>query len=104
MELQKHRTEGDSRVSEELRIVKNEVGRELKANELTVRTVVVIGREDRDFAYTAWVREIGPDFVIFSYELGPETKVAFIAHLREDGTLGDDTGKRITVNEYLGEI
>jgi len=88
----------------ELRIVKNEVGRELKANELTIETVVVIGREDRDYRYTVWVTEIGQDFVIFGYELGPQTKVSFIAHLREDGTLGDDTGKKITVNEYLGEI
>ena len=78
-----------------------EIGRELKANELKVRTVVVLGREDRDVHYTTWVTEIGGDSVVFYSGV---SKTYFIAYLREDGQLVDDTGKRIIVNEYLGAI
>jgi hypothetical protein len=82
----------------------SEIGRELKANELKVKTVVVLMAERSRWVYTAWVYELGQDFVIFSYEIGPGTKVKFVAHLREDGTLADDAARKITVHEYLGEI
>jgi len=82
--------------------MENEIGRELKANELKVETVVVLSREDRpSLAYTAWVDGIGQDGVSFWSGIA---KTQFIAFLREDGELVDDTGKRIIVNEYLGEI
>jgi hypothetical protein len=81
--------------------IQNEVGRELKANELTERTVVVLGREDRAVVYTAWVSRLGTDYVAFYTGVGNTT---FIAYLREDGELADDTGKRILVYEYLGEV
>lgn len=79
----------------------NEIGRELKANELKVKTVVVVSREDNPSAYTTWVREIGQDCVVFWSGVA---NTYFIVYLREDGELVDDTGKRIIVNEYLGEV
>ena len=80
----------------------NEIGRELKASELKLKTIVVIRREDRPgMAVTGWVRELGQDFVIF-YSGAIKTKL--LTYLREDGELVDDTGKRIIVNEYLGEV
>lgn len=81
--------------------IQNELGRELKANELTERTVVVLGREDRATMYTAWVIRLGADYVAFGYGA---INTTFIAYLREDGELVDDTGKRILVFEYLGEV
>jgi hypothetical protein len=78
-----------------------EMGRELRADELVVATVVVIAREDRPVAVTTWVREIGDDFVVFYHG---EVKTAFIVMRNPDGTLSDDTGQRIHVWEYLGEV
>lgn len=80
--------------------MENEVGRELKANELNVKTIVCIRREDRPITLTAWVSELGQDFVTF---YSGAIKTTFLTFLREDGELVDDTGKRIIVNEYLGE-
>lgn len=79
----------------------SEMGRELKANELTVKMVVIISREDRPVKITTWVREVGQDYVMF---YSGEVKTAFITYIREDGELIDDTGKRIIVNEFLGKV
>ena len=80
----------------------NEIGRGLKANELKVGTVVVLGREDRPNARdTVWVDGIGQEGVCFYSGI---SRMGFVAFLREDGELVDDTGKRIIVNEYLGEV
>jgi hypothetical protein len=78
-----------------------EMGRELLAHELTVKTVVVVGREDRPHCFTVWVRELGEDFVAFSCG---EIRTTLITFRREDGTLVDDTGQRIHVWEYLGTV
>lgn len=77
------------------------IWRELSAAELVVETVVVIRREDHSAAVTAWVSAVGSDFVAFSMGV---TRTTFLAHLREDGTLADDTGRRILVWEYLGAV
>jgi hypothetical protein len=77
------------------------MGRELLAGELVVKTVVVVGREDRPYCFTAWVRELGEDFVAF---YAGEARVVLITFRRKDGTLADDTGKRIRVWEYLGTV
>jgi hypothetical protein len=79
----------------------HEVGRELLAHELTVKTVVVIGRDDRPFLVTTWVRTIGEDFVEFFHG---EVNTAFLVCRQGDGTLTDDTGRRIHVWEYLGVV
>jgi hypothetical protein len=51
--------------------------------------------------YTAWVGMITPRFVFFHAGV---TKTTFIAVRHPDGTLTDDTNKRILVFEYLGEV
>jgi hypothetical protein len=78
-----------------------EIGRELSAAELVVKTVVVIGRDDRPTLVTCWVQVIGSDFVAFFYG---RVNITFIAYLREDGKLVDDTGRQIRVWEYLGVV
>jgi hypothetical protein len=79
----------------------SEIGRELSAAELVPKTVVIIGREDRPYKYTVWVAGVGGDSVSFYSGVGNST---FIAYLREDGKLQDDTGQEIHVYEYLGTI
>jgi hypothetical protein len=81
--------------------VNNEIGRELKINELKERTVVIVGKENNPNLATMWVVQVGMDFVAFY--MG-ETNMTFLAYLREDGHLIDDSGKRILVFEYLGEV
>jgi hypothetical protein len=78
-----------------------EIGRELLAGDLVVKTVVVVGREDRLHCITAWVRLVDSEFVAFH---AGEANVTLLAARRADGTLMDDTGKRIHVWEYLGEV
>jgi hypothetical protein len=82
---------------------KNEVGREFTAYELMLLCgfVVIVTREDRPYAYTAWVTQVTPKFVVFR---AGEIQTYFMAMRHEDGTLTDDTGRRIRVYEYLGEI
>jgi hypothetical protein len=87
---------------------KNEVGRELTAYDLVLLcgiTPVILSREDRPYAYTVWVSRVTPEFVVF---LAGEVKTTFIVTLivtrHPDGTMTDDSGQRIRVFEYLGEI
>jgi hypothetical protein len=79
----------------------SELGKELKANELMERTVVVVGREDRAAMYTTWVSRIGVDFVAFYSGV---SKMIFVVKRNADDTMSDDTGKRIHVFEFLGEV
>jgi hypothetical protein len=78
--------------------VESEVGRELLAHELKVKTVVVLGVERHDRKATAWVTLVDEEVVVFS--MG---KTGLIALRHPDGTLSDDTGP-MHVYEYLGEI
>jgi hypothetical protein len=78
-----------------------EMGRELLASELVVETVVVVGRADRPHCFTVWVKSLGEDFVAF---LAGDINMIFVAFRRDDGTLIDDSGARIHVWEYLGEV
>jgi hypothetical protein len=78
-----------------------ELGRELTAKELCERTVVIVGREDSDTMYTAWVYRIGVDYVAFKAGV---IATVFIANRAPDDKLTDETGKKILVFEYLGEI
>jgi hypothetical protein len=83
--------------------VENEQGREFMAHELMLLCgfVVIITREDRPYAYSAWVTQVTPEFVVFR---AGEIPTYFMAMRHEDGTLTDDTGQRVRVYEYLGEI
>jgi hypothetical protein len=80
---------------------KSEVGRELSSDELVVKTVVVLGRDDRAVKFTAWVARVGVDYVAFQ---AGEVNMIFLASRSPLGILTDDTGRRIRVFEYLGEI
>jgi hypothetical protein len=78
-----------------------EIGRELRVDELMVKTVVIIGRADRNWVYTVWVYAIDDVCVTF---LADEIKTLFCAERHTDGTLTDATGRRILMWEYLGVI
>lgn len=80
--------------------MKSEMGRELRIDELKPKTVVVLCKEGRP-AITIWVSRVGMDYVMF---YAGQINLTLIAHLREDGTLADDSGMRLRVFEYLGEI
>ena len=82
---------------------KDEMGRQLRADELREKTVVVVRREDRDLAATMWVEAVHDNAVVF---LAGATwpRIHFMATRHEDGTLTDDTGKQVLVYEYLGEV
>jgi hypothetical protein len=78
---------------------KNEVGRELAANELKPRQIVVLATYDRP-PITIWVAGVGMDFVHF---YAGTLNVSLLLSIREDGILADDSGKPFRVYEYLGE-
>jgi len=80
---------------------KNEVGRELVASELREKTVVVLSRPDSDVAVTAWVSCIDPEFVAFTMGV---TRTTFLGKRQLGGIIVDDTGVRVHVFEYLGEV
>lgn len=77
----------------------NEVGRELRIDELKPRMIVVMCKEGRP-CITIWVLRVGMDYATF---YAGEINLVLIARLREDGTLADDSGLRVRVFEYLGE-
>jgi hypothetical protein len=81
--------------------VNPEIGRELTAAELVVKSVVVVGRNDRLNMFTAWVSEVGQDFVAFYCG---EARTTLLVRIREDGKLADDSGAEIHVYEYLGVV
>jgi len=81
----------------------SEIGRQLRTDELQEKTVVVIGRADRNSCLTVWVSEINPEFVTF-YAGAAKPSFTFLTLRKPDGTLVDDTGTQITVHEYLGEV
>jgi hypothetical protein len=78
-----------------------EMGRELLADDLVVKTVVVIGRDPSDYAVTVWVGEVAEKYVAFR---AGDINTTFLAVRHPDGTLTDDTDSRIHVWEYLGEV
>lgn len=84
--------------------MENEVGRELTAYDMMLLcgiAPVIITRADRPYGYTVWVRQVTSEFVVFfAGELG----IALIVLRHPDGTMTDDSGNRIRVFEYLGEV
>lgn len=78
-----------------------EMGRELLAGDLMVKTVVIVGREDRPHCFTVWVWHVGEDFIAF--KAGEINHILIVLRL-DDGTMIDETGNRIHVWEYLGEV
>jgi hypothetical protein len=79
----------------------SEIGRELLAHELVVKTVVVVGRDDRPYAASMWVREIGSDAVVFYSGI---SGTYLMLRRNPDETMQDDTGTRIRAFEYRGAL
>lgn len=74
-----------------------EIGRELKVSELICGTVVVLTKEGRDGAMTAWVKDVGDiGVVLYAGELGLHA-----LFYRENDELHDDNG-RLHIFQYLG--
>ena len=82
------------------RMTNNEVGRELLAQELVVKTVVLLTRDGFTFV-TTWVREVSQEYALFW--MG-ETRTVLALRIQVDGTLVDDTNRQVHVYEYLGEV
>jgi hypothetical protein len=78
-----------------------EIGRELSAHDLVVKTVVVLFREDRSYAYTVWVVGFDKDHVVFG---AGEVQTFLLVKRHPDGKMEDETGQRIRVFEYLGVV
>jgi hypothetical protein len=81
----------------------DEVGHQLRTDELRERVVVCIRREDRSLWATMWVESISKTAVVF-LAAATEPKIHFMALRLSDDTLVDDTGRKIVVHEFLGEV
>lgn len=81
--------------------IEDEQGRELMADELIERTVVVMQKEGRPMLITIWVERICNDYVVFR---AGAVQISLILKRNPDGTLEDDSQTRVHVYEYLGEI
>lgn len=80
---------------------KEEIGRELKADELRPGTIVFTNPEHRPHVFlTMWV-DIVSDAMVWFY--AGVTKVHLGLFRHPDGTLRDDAGREIRIFEYLGE-
>jgi hypothetical protein len=86
---------------------KKEIGRELKVSELQERTVVWLSKYENQFA-SMWVWKVDSGFVAF--QAGKPAIPMILVAIREDIEPGDresicdDTGARLRLYEYLGEV
>ncbi len=79
-----------------------EIGRELLANELKPRTVVVTRLSTRmDTAITLWVKDVD-DKIVWLY--AGELELNVILSHQPDGTLRDSHARQVHVYDYLGKI
>jgi hypothetical protein len=78
----------------------SEVGRELQADNLFVRKVVVV-RPRPDMMFTMWVEAIDEKTVTF---YAGHLNLHIINFRTPEGDIIDDKGTKIRVYEYLGEI
>lgn len=76
-----------------------EIGRELKASEISAGTVVVIVPPGQDIHFTMNVIEANGTVVIFG---SPVVHMLVINTIADDDTLKDDLGRVVHVYEYLG--
>jgi hypothetical protein len=83
--------------------LKSEVGRELKASELQVKTVVWVTKQGRDAMVTMWVREVGPTFVRL-YAGATKTFLLLVRAGPDRDEVEDDDHIPMTLYEYLGDI
>lgn len=81
----------------------DEIGKEYTVDDLRALAkpvVVVTRREDRDVGVTLWLEEVGPTCVLFTAQ---GKRVLFLTFIEGDHVV-DDTGRRVHVYEYLGEV
>jgi hypothetical protein len=84
--------------------VNAEIGRELKASELRIHSVVVITPPGHpEIGMTMWVRSIEPDFKLVEFYSAVK-KWSVINLIQPDDTIQDDQGRTVRVFEYLGKI
>jgi hypothetical protein len=77
-----------------------EFGREMKVTELTPRTVVILSKPGRP-STTFWFMELIGDYARF---FAGSIAMTLILKVMQDGTVQDDSGLPITINEYLGDV
>jgi hypothetical protein len=78
-----------------------EVGRELKADDLKERQVVVIAPPGYNLICTMWVEHIDAQIVVFWSNI---LRWHVINFRKPDGTIVDDQNRPVKVFEYLGEV
>ena len=80
----------------------DEIGKELKADQLVKRTVYVLMKAGRPAA-TMWCSDVNlkDDLVLFWAGSIFTTLILFI---QPDGTMQDDSGAKFAIHEYLGEV
>jgi hypothetical protein len=84
--------------------MQEEVGRELRADELKERTIVWLCREEHRYDMaTMWVRNVNSAAITFLVA-ALKPPITLVLFRLPDGTLIDDSGKRMFVYEYLGEV
>jgi hypothetical protein len=75
-----------------------EVGRELKASELQVGSIVVLVKTGRP-GFTVWVREVAEHYVHFT---AGEIRTEFLAK-RVGDRVTDDANSELTMYQFLGK-
>jgi hypothetical protein len=78
-----------------------EVGRELKAEELRPKTVVVIKPPRRNVYLSMWVAAIDAETVLFH---SGEMNWTVINFRQPDGSIVDDKGGIVRMFEYMGKV
>lgn len=79
----------------------SEQGRELKASELKVRTVVLVKPPEKAVMITLWVVAVTEKLVEFR---AGEINWHILNFVALDGTIVDDCGRQVHVFEYLGAV
>lgn len=78
----------------------DEIGRQLRLDELQPKRIVVIAHPGRPGAFmTMWVEEVADDHVVFFSGVMNWHVMIFV----RDGELFDDQDRVVRVFEYLGE-
>ena len=78
----------------------DEIGRELTAPELTPRTVYVLSKEGRPAITLLFMARTGT----LAHFYGGSINMNLLLLIQPDGTFQDDSGMKVTVSEYLGEV
>ena len=80
----------------------NEIGAELKVDQLQKRKVYVLQKAGRP-ATTMWCSDVNLKDSLVLFWAG-SIFTTLILFVQLDGTMQDDSGAKIAVHEYLGEV